>query len=120
MLATLHAWAATAAAILAALLVVLGLLDGAGVIRARRLLDRLILAALVAMAVAAFIGPLVLLTVRPPSDMLHLLYALVAFLAAPLARLESMRRHSARVGWWIALGGGVTLAALLRLRQTGG
>jgi len=117
--ATLHAWAATASAVLAVGLVILGSLDGLGVVRAVRWLDRLIVVLLVAVCVAGFLGPILVLAVAPPAELIHFLYAAIALLATPLARLESMRRHSARVGWWVAAGGLLTLGAVLRLWATG-
>lgn len=119
-LATLHAWAAVAAAMIAAGLVVLGALDGLGVVAARRGLDRLVLALLVATLLAALLGPGIVIGRAPPADPIHFLYAAVAILAAPLARLEAVRRRSARLGGWLAAGGLVTLGALLRLWGTGG
>jgi hypothetical protein len=116
---TAHAWAAGAAAVLTGVAVILGLLDGAGILHVRRLLDRLVIAVVVLLGIAAFLGPLLLIAVRPPTDMLHLLYAVLAIVAMPLARLESMRRRSTHAGWWIAAGGVITLAALVRLWATG-
>jgi hypothetical protein len=123
LLAQVHLWAAVAVVALAASLVIGGVLEAVGVLRgqaARRWLDRLILALLVAAAAAALVGPLLLLVVGPPRDWLHVVYAGVAIGAAPLARLEAARRGATRYGRWVAVGGLVTLAALLRLWGTGG
>jgi hypothetical protein len=97
---------------------------GAGLAVGRRwlvLADRLILALLALVAVAAALGPVLALgRGAGPADPLHLVYAGVALLAMPALRLEAMRRRSARVGWWVCAGGLVTLGALLRLWATGG
>ena len=122
-LAQLHLALAVAAAIVAAALVVLGLVDAAGLVtgpRSRRWLDRAILALLLVTAAAAIVGPLVLLVVGPPREWLHLVYAAAAFAAAPVARAIAAARGSSRTGAWVAVGGLVTLAALLRLWGTGG
>ena len=56
-LAVLHAWVAVAGAVVAVLLAVVGLLDGAGIGRARRWLDRLAAILFVAMVAAVLLGP---------------------------------------------------------------
>jgi hypothetical protein len=119
-LALLHAWAATAGAVAAGLLVLLGALDGAGAIRARPWLDRLALALLAAMVVSALLGPGIVIGVRPPSDATHYLFAAIALATVPVLRFAAVRRGSARAGWWVAGGGAVTLVALVRLWATGG
>jgi hypothetical protein len=119
-LALFHAWSATAGAVAAALLVVLGVLDGARAISAKRRLDRLVLALLAAMTVSALLGPGIVIGVRPPSDPLHFLYAVIALATVPLLRYTAGRRGSPRIGWWVAAGGLVTLGSLLRLWVTGG
>jgi hypothetical protein len=119
-LATLHGWVGIVSALLAAALVVLGALDGLGRVRARRGLDRLVLALLAATGAGAVLGIGVLVAVRPPSDVLHLVYGAAAVLAVPAARSIAGMRRSPRLGWWLAAGGLVTLGALLRLWATGG
>jgi hypothetical protein len=47
-------------------------------------------------------------------------YAAAALAAAPVARAVAAARASSRTGAWVAVGGLVTLAALLRLWGTGG
>ena len=114
------------AAVLAAGAAVLGALAGLGVLvgRAVRLwIDRLVLAVLAVVAANLLLGAVVALLAsggRGPADALHLVYAMVALLTLPVLRLETMRRRSARVGWWVCAGGLVTLGALLRLWATGG
>ncbi|HEX5826423.1 MAG TPA: hypothetical protein VFY23_02800 [Candidatus Limnocylindrales bacterium] len=122
-LAQVHVLLAVATAVVAGLLVVLGLLDATGMLtgaRSKRWVDRAILALLALAAATAILGPLIVILVGPPRDWLHLLYAAVAIGAAPVARLEAARRNSTRAGAWVALGGLVTLGALLRLWGTGG
>jgi hypothetical protein len=122
-LAQLHLALAAGAAVVAAGVVVLGVVDAAGVVtadRSKRLLDRGILALLVVTAAAAIVGPLVLLVAGPPREWLHLVYAAAALAAAPVARAIAAARGSSRTGAWVAVGGLVTLAALLRLWGTGG
>jgi|tagenome__1003787_1003787.scaffolds.fasta_scaffold20693108_2 hypothetical protein len=126
-IAVIHAWLATAAAILAAGAAILGALVGLGAAggRAARLwLDRLVLALLVVIGADVILGGLVAILGlgdrAGPADPLHLVYAMVALLTMPVVRLEAMRRRSARIGWWVCAGGLVTLGALLRLWATGG
>ena len=57
LLAVLHAWVAIAGAVVAVILVVVGLLDGAGIGRARRWLDRLAAILFVTMVAAVLLGP---------------------------------------------------------------
>lgn len=123
-LAVVHGWLAAGAAVLAVLATLAGAGMGLGALAGRRwlvLVDRLILALLLVVAVALALGPLLVVGRGAwPSDPLHLVYAGVALLAMPVLRLEAMRRRSARVGWWVCAGGLVTLGALLRLWATGG
>ena len=119
-LAMVHGWAGVLSALLAAAIVVLGVLDGLGVVRARRGLDRLVLGLLAATGAGAILGLGVLVGQRPPSDALHLVYGVAAVVAVPGARLIAGMRRSPRLGWWLAAGGLVTLGALLRLWATGG
>ena len=118
--AMVHGWAGLLSALLAAAIVVLGLLDALGAVRAQRGLDRLVLALLAATGVGAILGIGVLVGLRPPSDALHLVYGVAAIVAVPGARLIAGMRGSPRLGWWLAAGGLVTLGALLRLWATGG
>jgi hypothetical protein len=119
----LHAWLAVVAAVVAAAIVVLGVLDAGGWLarsQAKRWLDRAMLALLAVVAVAAVVGPIVLVLVGPPREWLHLVYAAAALAAAPVGRAIAATRAPARMGGWVAVGGLVTLAALLRLWGTGG
>ena len=122
-LAQLHLALAVAAAVVAAAIVVLGVVDAAGLVtapRSRRWLDRAIIALLLVTGAAAIVGPLLLIAVGPPREWLHLVYAAAALAAAPVARAVAAARGSSRTGAWVAVGGLVTLAALLRLWGTGG
>jgi hypothetical protein len=119
-LAVLHAWVATLAAIIAGALVVLGVLDALRMVDARRWLDRLVLALLVALLGATVLGPGIVIGVRPPTDPLHFLYAGIALGTVPVLRFVAHERRSDRLGGWLAVGGIITLGALLRLWATGG
>ncbi len=114
-----HVWAATAAVVVAALLVLLGTLDGLGIVHGRAWLDRLAVVLGVATVTALLLGPGILIGVGPPASPLHYLFAATAVLAVPGLRLEASRRHAVRTGWWMAAGGVVTLGALLGLWSTG-
>ncbi len=114
-----HVWAAIVAAVSAVVLVILGVLDGAGVIRARAWLDLLAIVLTGATVVALMLGPGILIGVGPPASPLHFLFAAIAVLTVPGLRLEAARRHADRVGWWVAAGGVVTLGALFGLWTTG-
>ena len=120
-LAMIHGWAGILSALLAAAVVVLGVLDGMGVrprtARARPPGAR---AARRPPRAGAILGIGVLVGRRPPSDALHLVYGVAAVVAVPGARLAAGMRRSPRLGWWLAAGGLVTLGALLRLWATGG
>ena len=107
-LAVLHAWLASAAAILATGATVLGVLVGLGIAdrpMARMWFDRLVLAAPAVVAVNVALGGLVAILAiggrSGPADPLHLAYATVALLALPVLRFEAMRRGSTRIGWWV-------------------
>jgi hypothetical protein len=119
-LALLHAWVAVAGAVVAAILVVLGVLQGLGAFGAKRWLDRLVLALFGAMVLAVLLGPGIVIAVAPPASALHFGYAAVAVAATPTLRLVGTRRGSQRIGWWVAAGALLTLGALLRLWATGG
>ena len=126
-LAVLHAWLASAAAIIAAGAVVLGALVGLRIAArrsARVWLDRLVLGLIAVVAANIALGGLVVILApggrSGPADPLHLVYAVAALLALPVARFEVERRGSTRVGWWVCAGGVVTLGVLLRLWATGG
>ncbi len=119
MLAVLHAWVAIAGAVVAGILVVVGVLDGAGFGRARRWLDRLAAILFVAMVAAVLLGPGIVAGVGMPSSPLHFVLAAVAVLAVPALRFVAIRTSSTHVGWWMAAGAALTLVALLSLWSTG-
>jgi hypothetical protein len=70
-------------------------------------------------AAASVVGVIVLVAVGPPREWLHVAYAAAALWTVPVARAVGRTRASTRIGWWVAAGGLVTLAALLRLWGTG-
>lgn len=119
LLAVLHAWVAIAGAILAVILVVVGVLDGAGIGVSRRWPDRLAAILFVTMVAAVLLGPGIVAGVGMPSSPLHFLLAAVALLAVPALRFVAVRTRSTRVGWWMAAGAVLTLLALLGLWSTG-
>ena len=119
LLARLHAWIATASAVIAGLVVIVGALDGAGIVQARAWLDRLAVALVGALVLVALLGPGIIIGLGGPADPLHLVYAAIALAAVPLARLVASRRGSVRPGWWMAAGGVATLGMLYLLWQSG-
>lgn len=117
-----HGWLAIATAVIAVVVVVVGALAGLGILtpgRGRRWMDRGLLALIALVAGASVAGVVVLVLVGPPGEWLHLVYAAAALWAVPVARAIAGARASTRIGWWVAAGGLVTLAALLRLWGTG-
>lgn len=119
LLAVLHAWVAVAGAVVAGILVVVGVLEGAGLGTARRWLDRLATILFVTMLAAVLLGPGIVAGVGMPSSPLHFLLAAVAVVTVPALRFVAIRRRSTRVGWWMAAGAALTLLALLGLWSTG-
>jgi hypothetical protein len=118
-LAVLHAWVAVAGALVAVVLIIVGVLDGAGIGRARGWLDRLAAILFVTMLAAVLLGPGIVAGVGMPSSPLHFLLAAMAVLTVPALRFLAIRRTSTRVGWWMATGATLTLLALLSLWSTG-
>ena len=92
----------------------------------RTLVDALLVIVLTAIVAGAATGG-VLLAVGPgPADVLHALYAGVAVVALPIARVVGARRDppagrttSRGIGRWLVAGSLVTLGILLRLWMTG-
>jgi hypothetical protein len=119
LLAVLHLWVAIAGVIVVGILVVVGLLDGAGIVTARRWLDRLATLLFVMMVAAVLLGPGIVAGVGMPSSPVHFLLAAIAVLTVPAVRLLATRRRSTRFGWWMAAGAVLTLLALLGLWSTG-
>lgn len=119
MLAVLHAWVAVAGAVIAGVLIVVGVLDGGRIGRARRWLDRLAAILFVTMVTAVLLGPGIVAGVGMPSSPLHFLLAAIAVLTVPALRFVAIRRRSTHVGWWMAAGAALTLLALLSLWSTG-
>ena len=119
LLARLHAWIATAAALVAGAIVIGGLLDGAGLVRARAWLDRLWVVLFGSLILVVLLGPGIIAGLGGPADPLHFAYAAAAIAAVPLLRLLAARRDATRAGWWVAAGGIVTLAMLYLLWQSG-
>ncbi len=79
--------------------------------------DRVILVAIVLVAVAAASGLVILGTGGHPDDALHLLYAVVALLVLPVARfLDRLAGHRALA---VGVGGAALALLVLRLFQTG-
>jgi hypothetical protein len=94
-------------------------LAGVATRRWNRLLgDRLVLAVLAATGLASLAGVLLAVTTRPPSDALHLIYGVVAFLMLPIARYIGRSGSARRRAGWLAAGSLVLLAVYARLLQT--
>jgi hypothetical protein len=109
------AWAAVAAGVT---LLVVAIATAVGWAASYRVLDAAILAQLAtpgAAAIAGLVLPLAGLTIRDP---LHMLYAVVALGAAPIARYSG-RGDVRRIGRYAVLAGVVVLGSTLRLFMTG-
>jgi hypothetical protein len=109
------AWAALAAGV--ALLVV-ALATAVGRTASYRELDGVILAQLAVTGVAAIVGLVLPVTGSAIRDPLHLLYAVVALVAAPLGRYLG-RGDARRIGRYAVVAGLVVLGSTLRLFMTG-
>src|SRR4051812_2618725 len=83
---TAHGWLAAAVAVLAVALGAIVLLDLTTGRSGRRAQDRLILGALAVVGVAILTGLVLLVTGHVPTDPLHVLYAVAALVALPIAR----------------------------------
>ncbi len=84
-----------------------------------RLVDRLILLDLGAVAGAVVVGALLLVTGERPADPLHFLYAVVALLAFPVARYFGRSGTSRRRTTIMAIGCLVAAGVVARLFMTG-
>jgi hypothetical protein len=83
-----------------------------------RVLDATILAQIAAAGAAAVAGIVLPLTGSTIRDPLHLLYAVVALIAAPLGRYLG-RGETRRIGRYAVVAGLVVLGSTLRLFMTG-
>jgi hypothetical protein len=118
-LSSLHLWLAVAAIAADLGLVAVSLL-GVATRRWNRLLgDRLVLAVLATTGLAALVGASLAVTSRPPDDVLHLIYGLVALAVLPIARYIGRSGSDRRRAGWLAAGSLVLLAVYARLVQTG-
>jgi hypothetical protein len=109
------AWLAAVAAVAVISFVVLGRLAAQV---DRRSIDRSILVAEVLVSAASVVGLALLIVGRRPADGLHLLFAAIALVVAPVARFWGGLRAAPRAGLLIS-GGVVLLVVLVRLGQTG-
>jgi hypothetical protein len=122
----IHAILATIAAGSVAALGIAAVPAAAGRPVSRTLIDALLVIVLTATVIGAATGG-VLLAIGPgPADVLHALYAGVAVVALPFARVIGARRDppvglsaSRGLGRWLVAGALVTLGVLLRLWMTG-
>ena len=113
---------ALAAVGVAAIGVVLALTAGAALATGRslrRALDRLILVALVLAGIAVVTGPLLWLADRPPSDPLHILYAIAVVVALPIARFTLPAPTPDRRSVLLLVAGVLVAGLTVRLAQTG-
>jgi hypothetical protein len=117
---TLHFWAALVAIGVDLVLVVVTVIGVATRQWNRLVGDRLVLAALGATGLAALLGAGSVVTSRPPSDALHIVYGVVALAVLPIARYIGRAGSDRRRAAWLALGSAVQLAVFVRLLQTGG
>ncbi|MDQ2964767.1 MAG: hypothetical protein M3R57_02845, partial [Chloroflexota bacterium] len=110
------AWAAVAAGVA---LLGIAIATAAGRTASYRWLDAAILAQLTTTGAAAIVGlvlPLGGYTLRDP---LHLVYAVVVLVAAPIGRYAG-RGEARRIGRYAVVAGLVVLGSTLRLFMTGG
>ena len=115
---------ATAALVVALAIVALGAAVGRSV--SRTVLDRLVLAVILASAVGAISGLGLVLLDRSASDLLHLVYGVATVVILPVARISASRRTprgtlptAQALGRWLLAGSIVTGGVLLRLAMTG-
>ena len=109
------AWAAAAAAIA---LLGIAVATAAGWTASYRLLDAAILVQMVASAAAAAAGVVLPLTGSTVRDPLHLVYAVLALVAAPMGRYLG-RGDARRIGRYAVVAGLLVLGATFRLFTTG-
>jgi hypothetical protein len=107
-------------------LLLAGAIAAAGRRIARTLVDALLVIVLTAIVAGAGTGGLLIASGPGPAEVLHTLYAGVALVALPLARIVGARRDppagrstSHGIGRWLVAGSLVTLGVLLRLGMTG-
>ncbi len=111
-----------AALAVAALVVVVTLVDVAGLARRRVLrlaLDRAILAVLAASLLAIATGVALVIGGRAPRDALHLLYAAGTLITLPIARFAMPRLTVRGRGIAVLIGCAAMAGFILRLVQTG-
>ncbi len=119
MLSDVHLWLWGAIGVLAVVTLAVSL---AGMVRqrfARLATDRLILAVLACLAVTTIVGPTLLLTGHQPVDVLHSVYAAVAWLALPIGRYVARGGSDRRRAGTVAIATAILLGAVLRLYMTG-
>jgi hypothetical protein len=109
------AWAAVAAGIM---LLAVALATAAGRTASYRELDAVILAQLAVTGAAAIVGLMLPVTGSAIRDPLHLLYAVIALVAAPIGRYAG-RGDARRIGRFAVVAGLVVLGSTLRLFMTG-
>jgi hypothetical protein len=85
----------------------------------RLLADRLVLAAIAVVAVAAASGLAVLVLVGPPSDALHFVYAAVALLGFPVVRYVARNAQPRRFSLFLGIAAVALLGVVARLWTTG-
>jgi hypothetical protein len=115
----LHRWTAIVAGVAVALLALAAVVSVAVGRPSRAGLDRLVLLALGGLALASIAGIAVLVAVGPPTDGLHLLYAVLAPGAVVLGRAVGGLRGT-RGRLWLAGAAAVGVGLVIRLFLTAG
>jgi hypothetical protein len=85
----------------------------------RVLVDRAVLAAIVAAGSAAIVGLVVYVVAGPPSDALHVVYGAVAVVVIPVVRYAARRAAPRRLSALLGIAALAMLGVLVRLWQTG-
>jgi hypothetical protein len=115
----LHVLLAWLAAVGSIVLLGAAAITAIGRTRSYLLLDRAILAQLLALAPALATGLAIVPATGGPNDPLHFLYAVLAAVVAPSVRYAARQRTVQIMGRWQVVAGVVTLGAILRLFMTG-
>lgn len=118
-MAGLHAAFAWVAAASVVVLLATAALTATGRLRSYRALDRAVLVQLGCSAVAALAGLATAVSLAPPRDALHVLYAAVGTLLPVGVRVAAQGRDPSTIGRWVTVAALVAVGATLRSFMTG-